>query len=246
LYGKAKEISMKQALVLTFVLAAAPALADDCAHRADREASLDAGGARSVRIEAGAGELHVEGRTGQTRVEATGTACASSEQVLERIRLTATRQGDVIVIKAEIPDESSWGWNEQRRLDMTVIVPRILPLEINDGSGSAAIAHVGPASIRDGSGELTVTDVVGDLRIEDGSGSIEVEKVTGNVRLSDGSGSIDVRGVGGSVTVDEDGSGSIDVTDVKGDFTVSHDGSGGIAHRDVAGQVHIPSDRRDH
>jgi hypothetical protein len=233
-------------LILAAGLAASPALADDCAHKAEREAALDAGGTRSVRIEASAGTLRIEGRTGQTGVEARGTACASSEQVLGQIRLNATRQGDVIVVKVEIPEGSSWGWNEQARLDLAVTVPRIMPLDVFDGSGSAEIAHVGKLTVRDGSGELSVTDVAGDLDIDDGSGSIEVAGVTGSVRLSDGSGSIRVRDVGGSVTVEEDGSGSIEVAGVKGDFTVSNDGSGGIAHRDVAGQVRIPSDRRDH
>jgi hypothetical protein len=232
-------------LILAAGLVASPVLADDCAHKAEREAALDAGGARSVRIEAAAGELRIEGKTGQTRVEARGIACASSEQVLGQIRLNATRQGDVIVVKVVIPEGSSWGWNEQARLDLTVTVPRIMPLDVDDGSGSAEIAHVGNLTVRDGSGELSVTDVAGDLRIDDGSGSIEVAGVTGNVRLSDGSGSIRVRDVGGSVTVEEDGSGSIDVAGVKGDFTVSHDGSGGIEHRGVAGQVRIPSDRHD-
>lgn len=233
-------------LILAAALAAGPAAADDCPHRAEREAGLDAGGARSVRIEAAAGELRIEGRTGQTRVEARGTACASSEQVLGQIRLNATRRGDVIVVKVEIPERSSWGWNEQARLDLTVIVPRIMPLDVYDGSGSADIAHVGNLSVHDGSGELAVSDVTGDLAITDGSGSIEVSGVTGNVRLRDGSGSIGVRNVGGSVTVEEDGSGSIDVAGVKGDFTVTRDGSGGIDHRDVAGQVRVPSDRRNH
>ena len=237
--------SFGRTLIAAGALAASPVLADDCAHKAEREAILDAGGAHSVRIEAGAGELHIEGRTGQTRVEARGTACASSEQVLERIRLTATRQGDTIVVKVDIPDGSIWGWNEQARLDLTVTVPRIMPLDVEDGSGSAEIAHVGKLTVQDGSGELSVSDVTGDLRIEDGSGSIEVTGVTGNVRLSDGSGSMTVRNVGGSVTVDDDGSGSIEVAGVKGDFTVAHDGSGGISHHDVAGHVRIPSDRED-
>ena len=228
-------------LILAVSPLASPVLADDCAHKAEREAVLDAGGARSVRIEAGAGELRVQGRTGQTRVEARGTACASSDQVLGQIRLNATRQGDVIVVRVEIPEGSSRGWNEQGRLDLTVTVPRIMPLDIDDGSGSAEIAHVGKVTVRDGSGELSVTDVVGDLSIEDGAGSIEVAGVTGNIRLSDGSGSIRVRDVGGSVTVEEDGSGSIDVAGVKGDFTVSRDGSGGITHHLVAGQVRVPA-----
>jgi DUF4097 and DUF4098 domain-containing protein YvlB len=256
------KLPLARTLILFAGLATSPVLADDCAHKAEREAVLDAGGARSVRVEAAAGTLRIEGRTGQTRVEARGTACASSEQVLGQIRLDATRQGDVIVVKVRIPEGSSWGWNEQARLDLTVTVPRMMPLDVDDGSGSAEIAHVGRLTVRDGSGELTVTDVAGDLAIEDGSGSIEVSGVTGNVRLSDGSGGIGVRDVGGSVTVEEDGSGSIevqtvsgsvtverdgsgsiDVAGVKGDFTVSRDGSGGIDHRDVAGQVRIP--RRD-
>ena len=249
-------------LVVAVGLAASPVLADDCPHEAARQAVLDTGGARSVRIEAAAGELRVEGKTGQTSVEARGTACASSEQVLGQIQLHATRQGDVIVVRVEIPELSSWGWGEQQaRLDLTVTLPRMMPLDVNDGSGSTWIAHVGKLKMRDGSGELTVTDVAGDVSIDDGSGSIEVAGVTGDVRLSDGSGSIDVRDVGGSVIVDEDGSGSIevgsvtgsvtverdgsgsiDVAGVKGDFTVARDGSGGIAHRDVAGQVRIPRD----
>lgn len=254
--------SLVRFLAAAAALLASPALADDCAHKADREAVLDAGGARSVRVEAAAGTLHVEGKSGLTRVEARGIACASGEQVLDRIRLTATRQGDAIVVKVDIPEGSTWGWNEQARLDLTVFVPRTIRLAVNDGSGSATVAHVGPLTLRDGSGELTVNDVTGDLEVEDGSGSIEIGGVTGNVRLSDGSGSIAVDGVSGSVTIDEDGSGGIkvgnvggsvtverdgsggiEVAGVKGDFTVGRDGSGGIDHRDVAGQVRIPDDR---
>jgi hypothetical protein len=234
-------------LILAAGLAASPVLADDCGHRAEREAALDTAGARSVRIEAHAGELKVEGRSGQTRVEARGTACASSEQILGQIRIDATRRGDVIVVKVVIPERgSAWSWNEQARLDLVVLVPRIMPLSIDDGSGSAEIAHVGPLKMTDGSGELTVSDVAGDVDIEDGSGSIEVTGVTGDVRLSDGSGGLTVRDVGGSVLVEEDGSGSIDVSGVKGDFTVASDGSGGIEHRNVAGLVKVPDDRRHH
>jgi DUF4097 and DUF4098 domain-containing protein YvlB len=239
-----ERLPLARTLMLAAGLAASPVLADDCAYKADREAILDAGGARSVRIEAAGGHLKVEGRTGQTRVEARGTACASSQEVLGRILLRATRVGDTIVVKVDIPDGSLWGWNHQATLDLTVTVPRIMPLQVDDGSGSTEIAHVGDLKVQDGSGELLVSDVTGNLEIEDGSGSIEVAGVSGSVRLSDGSGGITVKDVGGSVTVDEDGSGSIDVTGVKGDFTVTSDGSGGIEHRSVSGQVRIPSDRR--
>lgn len=232
------------ALIAAAALAATPALAAECPHQAEREASADAAGARAVRVEAGAGDLRVEGRDALARVEARGTACASDADVLEGIRVRATREGDVVVVKVEIPDRGmSWGRGRHAGLDLVVALPRKLPVTVEDGSGAAQIARVGTLKVRDGSGALVITDVDGDVGIEDGSGSIEVKRVAGDVRVSDGSGSVDVQDVEGSVTVDEDGSGSIDVSGVKGDFTVAHDGSGGIAHRQVAGQVRIP-DRR--
>lgn len=242
-----------RSLCAAVVLAAAPAVGhagwwgdDYCTVKADREAVLDLAGARSVRIDAKAGSLTVEGRTGLARVEARGTACASSQSILDQVRLSTTRQGDAIVVKVDIPDGSLWSSGDQGSLDLTVLVPRMLPVEVNDGSGSASITHVGSLKVQDGSGELTVTDVAGDATIDDGSGSIEVEGVTGNVRLTDGSGSITVRDVGGSVTVENDGSGGIEVASVKGDFTVEHDGSGGIDHHDIGGQVRVPGDHRRH
>jgi hypothetical protein len=233
------------AVILSACVAFTPAFADDCPHRAERQAGVDAAGARSVRVEAGSGELRIEGRNGMARVEARGTACAAESGLLDQIRIRGTRQGDVVVIKVDLPERSpSWSWNERARVDLTVELPRNLALSVNDGSGSAEIAHVGALDVRDGSGELVITDVAGDLRVDDGSGSIEIRGVTGDVRLSDGSGSIDVQDVGGSVTVERDGSGSIDVAAVKGDFTVARDGSGGIAHTRVAGQVRIPDRKR--
>jgi hypothetical protein len=247
--------------VLTAGLAAAtPARGDDCVHRAEREAALDAGGVRAVRIEAAAGSLRVEGRSGFTRVEARGTACAETQALLEKVGLHATRDGDTIVVKVETPDGSSWGWSQSSpRLDLAVSVPPTVALKVSDGSGEATIAHVGPLEVKDGSGELEISDVGGDVSVQDGSGEVRVSGVAGDVRLSDGSGSlvvrevkgsvvveedgsgeIDIANVAGSVTVERDGSGSIEVADVRGDFVVRRDGSGGIDHRGIAGAVRIP------
>src|SRR5688572_7933325 len=166
--------AMSQKIAVTLLaaaalVAAASAAADDCAHKAAREALLDAGGAREVRIEAGAGELKVEGKPGLTRVEARGTACAPTAGVLDQVRLTATRDGDTVVVKVEMPDGGSELWTASSpRLDLAVLVPPTIALKVNDGSGSMSVTHVGPLQIRDGSGELTVTDVGGDLDVHDG------------------------------------------------------------------------------
>ncbi len=193
---------------LVSILIAGPGIpsvaAADCPHKAPREAVVDASGARSVRVEAGSGSLRVEGRDGQAAVEARGTACASDAAVLEQIQLRVRRQGDVIVVKAEIPErESSWSWNERAGLDLIVTLPRGLAVEVADGSGDTAVAHVGA------------------LRIEDGSGSIDVRNVGGSVTIDrDGSGSIDVSEVKGDFTVTHDGSGGIDHRQVAGQIRI--------------------------
>ncbi len=241
-------------------IAAVPAVADDCDHRAPREDTLDAAGVKLIEIDAGAGFLRVEGVKG-SEVKVVGEACASSSSLLEDTQLTVRRSGDRIRVIAEIP-ESSWG-RSTARLDLDIEVPSGVAVEIDDGSGEIEVRGVASANIDDGSGEIEVSDIAGDLEIEDGSGEIDIEGVGGEVRISDGSGEIEVRSVGsvlieedgsgeidiegvdGDVMVRSDGSGSISVRDVEGDFTVRRDGSGGIDHRAVAGRVEIPDDDKD-
>ena len=61
-------------------------------------------GARTVEVDAAAGSLRVEGKPGLRQVQVTGTARASSQQFLNQIKLIAERRGDVVFIKADIPD----------------------------------------------------------------------------------------------------------------------------------------------
>ncbi len=248
-------------LMLAGLFLAGTAFADDCDHTGPREASVDAGGATKVTIEAEAGSLRVVGREGLGEVRAWGDACASKESLLEDIELSAERRGERVVIVAATP-HGRWG-DETARLDLEVEVPAHLALAIEDGSGALEVRGVASADIEDGSGEIRVEDVRGDLRIDDGSANIDVVGVSGEVRIEDGSGEITVRRAGsvridedgsggievsdvdGDVTVHEDGSGGIDVRNVGGDFTVDDDGSGGIRHHNVAGRVRVPDEDRD-
>lgn len=244
------------------LLMALPALGWDCHYSAKREATIALAGAKRVHVIARAGTLEVRGQNGVHNVRAHGTACTSEKALLGRIRLTATRHGDEIVVEAEIPDSGfSFGWSSEKKLDFVVDVPEGTDVSIDDSSGSMEVAGVGNLSIDDSSGGIDVHDVRGSLDIHDTSGGIEVEGVKGDIRMDDGSGGIDIRRVGGTVTIDDDGSGSIDVRevegsvivgsdgsgsirvfDVKGDFTVRHDGSGGIHFDRVGGRVSIPRD----
>jgi hypothetical protein len=233
-----------------------------------RNAEVGVGGAKSIRIDAAAGILKVEGRAGIDQVRVRGTARSTTKNRLDAIKLIAERRGDEIYIKADMPDDRDGGWRgrddwDQMALDLVIEVPTSLPLDVRDGSGEAEFNNTGALELEDGSGEIWVKGGHGDVRISDGSGNITIEGVQGSVRVSDGSGNvrarditgnfvvgedgsgdIDVSSVGGTMRVENDGSGNIDVDRISGDFVVDHDGSGNIRYDTVKGSVRIPDRKR--
>jgi hypothetical protein len=222
-------------------------------YAAPREAAVDARGARRLRVEGRAGFLRVVGVEGLTAVRVRGTARASRRAALDEIRLVARRDGDIILVRADIPDRTTGdhgGFGDHvrgddvRALDLTLEVPRGIAADVADGSGDLEVRGVGVLDVQDGSGGITLEDV-GPTRVEDGSGEIRVADVRGDLRVADGSGDIAVRRVRGSVTVDPGGSGGIDVREVDGDLTVERARARGLAYAGVRGRVTVPSDGRD-
>jgi len=235
-------------------------------YSAPRNAVVDASGAKSVEVEAGAGTLRVEGKAGLRQVQVTGTARSSSQEFLAKIKLIAERRGDVVFIKADIP-ENKWSYNDDNydaSLDLVIEVPQGINADVSDGSGDAKILNVGSLEATDGSGSFSVIGAAGSVRITDGSGDLTIENVGGDVTVDDGSGDINVRSVTGSFTVLSDGSGGIYATDVRGsvvvqndgsgsievnkvgkDFKVESKGSGSIDYAEVSGQIDIPERHRD-
>ena len=97
-------------------------------------------------------------------------------------------------------------------------------IEIDDGSGNIEIEDARAAvEVDDGSGDVDI-ERAQSVRVSDGSGEIRVASVTGNVVIDeDGSGSIRVQGVGGNFTVDDDGSGDVRYTNVTGRVSIPDD-----------------------
>ena len=225
---------------LPLVLAGSTAFAD-CEHSAARRLTANAAGANRVVVVGKAGKLRVTGRS-QADVTASGTACTSDRDFLQEINIVARRDGSDVIVEAVIPERVAvFGWFEAR-LDLEVNVPANLEVVVRDGSGGLDIENVGALDVTDGSGEVDIRGVRGNLEVRDGSGQLSIRDVTGNVEIHDGSGSIEVSHVGGSVLVRADGSGGIDVSDVKGDFIVDRDGSGGVDYERVGGKVRVPKD----
>jgi hypothetical protein len=159
-------------------------------YQAPRSASIGAEGVAAVRIDAGAGSLRVEGRPDLQEIRAHGTAWSSREDLLEKIQISAAREGDRVTIRTEFPEDVS---EESMRLDLVVEVPSTTSLDVEDGSGSVEIRSVAAATVRDGSGSIEIANVAGDVSIHDGSGSIDVREAGGLRRRRGGR----LRGHGG-------------------------------------------------
>jgi hypothetical protein len=158
---------MRRAVPLSLLLAAALPLALPAAAQSDytarRDTTLDARGARRIEVEAHAGTLRITGVTGLTEVRVRGTARASDRGLLDRIRVDARRQGDVVIVRADIPDERDgrgwrigWRGDDYRGLDLVIEVPAGIAADVEDGSGEVEIRRVGALDLRDGSGSIDI------------------------------------------------------------------------------------------
>lgn len=261
---------MRHQLICSVLLAACsvPVMADweeDCKYSRDIETQLDVDGTDLLVIVARAGTLVINGGSDDSRVEINGKVCVSKEEWLDDSDIE-TREGDTARVEVELPDIdggwSLWGGNRYARIDLELVVPANLALDIKDSSGSMKLYGAGPASIIDSAGSITVEDSHGTVRVKDSSGSIRFARIEGDVIIeSDSSGSISGKDIRGSVLVKRDSSGSISFSDVQGDFTVERDssgsisadgvggdfvvlkdGSGGIRSSGVKGEVRVPAD----
>ncbi len=236
--------------------------ASGCDYSLDREMTVSAAGVSLVDIRAGSGELQVEGEDGLNEIVVVGRVCASDESFIDELTISSETTGGTVVIRTHYPDHRGWSGPRTARIDLVVLVPTGMAVDIDDSSGDMEVRRTGDLRIDDSSGGVSVADirgsvdiddssggldvdgVDGDVRIEDGSGGLDIRGVNGNVSLRDGSGGIDIVDVTGSVVIEEDGSGSIEVRDVGQDFEVRRDGSGGIRHSGVQGNVDVPQKRR--
>ena len=214
---------------------------DECDHTAPRRVTAPMTGITRVLIHAEAGSLKVDGVPGASQVVAIGTACASDEDFLPRMTLTARQQGSDLHIVADIPEKNVIFGFFQARLDFAVALPAGLPVVIDDSSGWIKVANTGALSIDDDSGSIEVRNIRGKVDIQDDSGSIDVDSVAGAVTIEDDSGEIVVKNIQGSVEIEDD-SGSITVARVTGSLRVREDDSGSITAENIRGDVTVDDD----
>ena len=233
---------------IALLLAAGPALAwgERCEFSAEREITLDAKALQQLHVIAAAGDLTIRGEAGLARVTARGTACASTQALLDGIRLTIGGgdgpEGDSSTLRVVTP-EPNWSWGDTYAyLDLEVRVPASLPLEVQDSSGDVTIEDVAALTVRDSSGDLEIRDVAGRVRVADSSGDIEVRNAGSVLVDDDSSGDIELSDIGGDARIERDSSGDIDLADIQGNAMVEVDSSGDIEFRRIKGSASVDRD----
>ena len=232
---------MKYCLILLLILLPVSAFAETA--REIKHLELAADGVQSLAIECGAGALKLRGETGldtiriiaEIEVESTGESdlrnVIDKQLVLEIEKLGGKAVLRCHLKKLTIP-------SREARINLSIGVPEKLNVNIQDGSGKITVNDlVGNLIIDDDSGKILVKNVIGKVSIQDSSGDIGIEDVSGSVEIRDGSGDITAISIIGHVTV-TDGSGGITIQDIDGSVTVS-DGSGRIEINQVTKNVFI-------
>jgi DUF4097 and DUF4098 domain-containing protein YvlB len=252
-----RPISLILAIALSLTASQTLAWGGNCKHSAERQAGIDRGDASRVEVFAFGGALKVLPASGST-IQANGRACASSERYLEQTVVSAIREGDVIRVFVEVPQDMHGFGNVYATLDLTVKIPADIPVSVTDTSGDATIEDVHVTRVTDTSGDLLIRRARSDVEIRDSSGELKVEGATGKVSItdssgditiddaaevlirSDSSGNIRIAGITGSVLIENDSSGDITVSKVGHDVTLLADSSGDVRVTDVGGQVSLP------
>lgn len=212
--------------------------------------SLDAGKIKRMRVDCGAGDLEIEGVEGLDKIEVEARIIIKGiddedidDFLDDYMDLELEDNGNYAKLTSRF-DHNGNGFFIRRTtslIDLTIRVPVEMRFDIDDGSGEIVIQNInGDIEIEDGSGEIGVFDIGGNVRIDDGSGEIEMKNITGDIDLNDGSGDVRINIVTGDIEID-DGSGDIRVRTVDGNVTVD-DGSGDIRIDDVTEDVDVEDD----
>lgn len=113
----------------------------------------------------------------------------------------------------------------------------------DSGSGNVVIEGVAAVDYKVGSGKFEAYNIGGNVQVDNGSGDIYVRDVKGDVKSHDGSGRFGASRVKGSVTADL-GSGDIELDQVQGKMLVKT-GSGRITGRTLDNDVTADADSGD-
>jgi DUF4097 and DUF4098 domain-containing protein YvlB len=214
----------------------------------DTELSIPSKRAKEIFIDVGSGSLNVSSdNVNQVIVNAKvysnkyHSVDKLTQAFKNKMEFTLDRKGSTIVLKA-LNRKSFFGHsNAEIAIDLDIVIPKRMNVEIDDGSGDMWVTDIGGTlEIDDGSGATVIDNIADNIFIDDGSGNLTISNVYGSVTIDDGSGKIIMNNIQGDVSID-DGSGEVSITQVTGDVKVD-DSSGSITVNELAGHFTLVDD----
>lgn len=228
---------------LTLLVLAGAAGAEECRFSAPRNVDLDGASLRSLLLDLGPTDAHVNGVAGLSKIEVRGTACASNPQWLQDLQIDTSRSGDEATVTVRTGDHgntfSLFGFSRYAYMRLYVSVPPQLAVVIDSGSGDVVADALASLDFHSGSGDLKAREITGALALQLGSGDVDARRV-GNVDLrSTHSGDVTVSEVSGDVHADHAGSGDLHFSHVGGGVWVGSIGSGDLHLEDIGRDVQV-------
>lgn len=221
-------------------------------HRIEARESIAWQPGMSVSLENLAGEAQITGETGnalvvEVTIVAHGDDAAAAAALARKVTLRQERRGDTVEMWLEYPTDeySEFRYNAGSNTTATYRGQRVR-VSSRGGRDSADVhAQIrvtvpagGAFKMTNTVGQLTATDVNGNLELRTGSGRIESTTGTGTLALQSGSGSVSVEGHNGELKV-RTGSGSVYLASIEGNVDATT-GSGGVrAERIGATEVRL-------
>lgn len=188
----------------------------------ETELKLDIDGITQFDIEAGAGDIHVEGQKDNQEILVKAKIYGKRIHESDYTLVLNTRRGKAR-LEAYLNDEARNG----ERIDLKVFMPASMALNLDDRSGDIWVNGISAnVAVNDRSGDIELRDLAGSVSVEDRSGDLIADRIGGDVDIEDRSGDIELKDSGGDITI-RDSSGDVYVKDAGGKVTVS-DSSGDI------------------
>ncbi|MFO7695220.1 MAG: DUF4097 family beta strand repeat-containing protein [Vicinamibacterales bacterium] len=160
------------------------------------------------------------------------------QATVERIQVTATRNGDAITIDVRKPSPfERTGMRRTPSANLVVSVPLKSAIVARSGDGSISIRRVtGPLDLDTEDGSLRVVDVAGPLVARTGDGDVIGQKMDGQAEIHTGDGVVGLDGVFTALMI-ETRDGAVEVTARRGSRT---DGEWDVTTGDGDIRVELP------
>jgi DUF4097 and DUF4098 domain-containing protein YvlB len=220
---------------LLFLFGVSTAWAKDI--RIEKRFDLAAGGALSLRTEAGGATVH-GGNGSQALVVITSDRSDFNE--VFNVRFDAKPSRLEVVIERKNKGFFNWFSGFRGRTHVDVELPRKASAEVHSSGGGVQVSNLqGPVKAKSSGGGVQVADIDADVEASSSGGAVRCERVHGKVTAGSSGGGVDVKAIGGAADLESSG-GSVVAEDVGGDVRASSSG-GGVRVQEARGSVEAGS-----